>query len=120
MPLKSWMLVCALACGVSCRKEPAKNAGAATTNAAAPGGNPLTAPADYLGAMGKAKKVAEKTVDSAGLQQAISMFHATEGRFPKDLQELVSGGVIGRIPEPPRGMKYQYDPGTGRFRIIPQ
>ncbi|SVC92119.1 uncharacterized protein METZ01_LOCUS344973, partial [marine metagenome] len=34
-------------------------------------GNPLTAPVDYIGAVGKAKKVSEKRVNLANIQNAI-------------------------------------------------
>ena len=43
-------------------------------------GNPLTAPVDYIGAVGKAKKVSEKRVNLANIQNAIKQFHAVEDR----------------------------------------
>ena len=58
------------------------------TNAAA-GSSPLSAPADYVGALGKAKQTAVKTVDTVSLNQAIQMFSVENGRNPKDLNELV-------------------------------
>lgn len=83
-------------------------------------GNPLTAPADYLGAAGRAKKAADKTVSAAGLNQAIGLFQAQEGRNPRTLDELVSKQYIGSLPPPPNGMKYDYNPQTGALRLIPQ
>lgn len=83
-------------------------------------GNPLTAPADYVGAIGKAQKSAEKTLTTSGLDKAIQSFFATEGRYPKDLDELVSKGAINAIPAPPRGMKYNYDPQAGTIKVIPE
>jgi hypothetical protein len=98
-----------------CKKqEPATK----TTNAAS-GVNPITAPVDYLGAISKAQQTAAKTVSSAGLQQAIQMFQAQEGRFPKDLNEL-SPNYVDRIPPPPAGMKYSYDPKTGVAKVVPR
>src|SRR5579872_1221424 len=48
---------------------------AQTTNSTSgSSGNPLTAPVDYLGALGNAQKLAVKTVDTASLNQAIQMF----------------------------------------------
>lgn len=90
-----------------------------TTNAASTSGSPITGPVDYLGAVGKAQKTAAKTVTSAGLQQAIQMFYAEEGRFPKDLNELVPG-QIQKVPPAPVGMKYDYDAKTGTLKVVPQ
>lgn len=82
--------------------------------------NPLTAPADYVGALGKAQKSAQKTLSTVGLDQAIKTFHNEEGRLPKDLDELVSKGTISQIPPPPRGMKYDYAAKTGVIKVIPE
>jgi hypothetical protein len=82
-------------------------------------GNPLTAPADYVGALGKAQKSAQKTLGGVGLDQAIKAFQAENGRSPKNLEELVSSGAINEIPPAPRGMKYDYDPATGRVKVVP-
>ena len=60
-------------------------------------GNPLTAPVDYLGAVGKAKKTADKTVANAGLQQTINLF-----------------------PAPPQGMKFDYNPAAGQLKVVPK
>jgi hypothetical protein len=83
-------------------------------------GNPLTAPADYVGALGKAQKSAQKTLGAVGLDQAIKVFSSEEGRFPTNLNELVSKGTIGQVPPPPRGMKYDYDPKTGAIKVVPE
>ena len=83
-------------------------------------GNPLTAPVDYLGAAAKAKKMADKTVSTAGINQAIQLFHAQEGRLPKTLDELVSQRYIGSIPPAPAGMKYDYNAQSGSLRIVAQ
>lgn len=82
-------------------------------------GNPLTAPVDYLGAVGKAQKTAGKTVSSAGLTQAIKMFEAQEGRLPKSLNELVPE-FMDKVPPPPAGMKYLYNPADGSLKVVPQ
>jgi len=83
-------------------------------------GNPLTAPVDYLNSAAQARNRAIKTVDDAGLNQSIQLFYAQEGRYPKDLNELVSQGTIPSIPKPPAGMKYDYDATTGRIKVVPQ
>jgi hypothetical protein len=87
---------------------------------APPGENPLTAPVDYLGAAAKAKQASERTIDTIALNQAVQLFHASEGRYPHDLRELVTRKYLPRIPTPPHGMKLIYDAGTGQVRIVPE
>lgn len=83
-------------------------------------GNPLTAPAEYISAAGRAQVAADKAIDLAGIKQAVTMFQATEGRYPKDLNELVSSGTMRQLPTAPRGMQIQYDPATGTVKIVKQ
>src|ERR1039458_2737233 len=71
------------------------------TNGAASGSSPLSAPADYVGALGKAQQTAVKTVDTTSLNQAIQMFGVENGRNPKDLNELVEKKIIPRVPDAP-------------------
>lgn len=82
-------------------------------------GNPITAPVDYLGAIGQAQKQAAKVVDLAQVQQAIQQFRAAEDRYPKELGELVKEGYLAKIPSLPAGMNYQYNPATGQIRAVP-
>lgn len=91
---------------------------APATNASS--GNPLTAPVDYLGAAAKAKRVADKTVSTAGLNQAIQLYHAQEGQLPKTLNDLVTKQYISSVPPPPAGMKYDYNPQTGSLKVVAQ
>jgi hypothetical protein len=84
-----------------------------------PGQNPLNAPSDYHGAMGKAQQKAYKTVDAASINQAIQVFEGAEGRHPKDLNELVSLHYMPTMPTPPQGMKFDYDPNTGIVKVVP-
>jgi hypothetical protein len=117
--MKAFTFLCAAAClclFAGCKQE--KSAPAAATNNAS--GNPLTAPADYVGALGQAKKSAEKRLGAVGLDQAIKVFVAEEGRYPNTLDELVSKGKISSIPNPPAGMKYDYDAKTGTIKVVPQ
>jgi hypothetical protein len=87
---------------------------------AEPGENPLTAPVDYLGAAAKAKQSSERVIDTVSLNQAVQLFHASEGRYPHDLRELVTQRYLPRIPDAPHGMKIVYDAGTGQVRIVPE
>jgi hypothetical protein len=83
-------------------------------------GNPITAPVDYLGAVGKAKNFSERTVDAVAIKQAVQLFYAQEDRFPKDLDELVAKRYLPALPPPPAGMRFVYNPGNGEFKIVPQ
>jgi len=82
--------------------------------------NPLDAPGDYLGAMGKAHQSAVKTVDTTALNQAIQLFQVDKGRNPKDLKELVTEGFLPRIPEPPTGHVIVYDAASGTVKVVKQ
>lgn len=116
---KSFMLLLAVAglC-VACKKsaEPTP----AATNSPAASGNPITAPVDYLGAVAKGKKSADAKLETASLRKAIDLFHAQEGRYPRNLNELVRPEYLSRLPEPPAGMKFDYNPGSGEVKVVPQ
>jgi len=90
------------------------------TNSAARGSSPLNAPADYVGALGKAQQTAVKTADTTSLNQAIQMFNVENGRNPKDLNELVEKKFIPRLPDVPNGMKLDYDSTAGKVKVVPQ
>lgn len=83
-------------------------------------GNPLTAPVDYIGAVGRAKNTAQKTVDLANVTRAIQMFEAAEGRYPKDLQELVNQQYLPSLPAAPPGTRLVYDPARGQVSVVRQ
>jgi hypothetical protein len=102
-----------------CGKKEAKST-ASSTNESYSSGNPLTAPVDYLGAVAKAKKTAEKTVDTVSLNQAVQQFSVAEGRYPKDLNELVTEKYLPRLPEAPYGMQITYDPKSGEVKVVPK
>jgi hypothetical protein len=112
LPLVASVLL--LGCGESSDKP------TQTTNGAASGSSPLSAPADYVGALGKAQQTAAKTADTASLNQAIAMFNVENGRYPKDLNELVEKKTIPRLPDAPRGMKLDYDAAAGKVTVVPQ
>lgn len=99
-----------------CGRKPASGTGAASSNQ--PPQNALTAPVDYMGAVGQAKVHAEKVVDLASVRQALQMYHAAEGKFPATLQELVSSGYLRSLPQLPPGYKWEYNPQTGEVRVV--
>jgi hypothetical protein len=103
-----------------CGKKDAAPAVAKATNPPTTSGNPLTASVDYLGAVGKAQKLATKTADLTSLTQAIRQFHAGEDRFPNDLNELVREGYLPRLPAAPPGTRLEYNPARGEVRWVKQ
>ena len=107
------LTVAAVGCGDS-------SSGPGQQTNAASAGNPVTAPVDYLGAVGNAKQRAVKTIDVTSLTQAIQMFQVSEGRFPKDLNELVTQKYIAKIPDAPYGQKIVYNPANGQVNLVSQ
>jgi hypothetical protein len=79
--------------------------------------NPVTAPADYVGTAVKQQQSAIKTIDTTALNQAVQLFNVQEGRYPKDLNELVQKKYIGQLPQAPAGMKLSYDAAEGKVMV---
>ena len=95
--------------------------GCGKSNSAADGtnsGSLVTAPLDYINSAGKQERAAEATIDTVGLNQAIQQFYAGEGRFPKDLDELVTKKYITAVPIPPHGKKLSYDADKGELKVV--
>ena len=90
----------------------------ASTNTTTTGSSPLTAPADYLGALAKGQQSAVKTIDTTSLDKAIQLFSVENGRNPKDLNELVQQKFIPKIPETPFGTKLVYDAAAGTVKVV--
>lgn len=78
-----------------------------------------TNPADVNNPLVNAKRTADKTIDTAALNNAIQLFNVQEGRLPKDLQELVPK-YAGKIPEAPLGYKLVYDAKKGEVSVVRQ
>ena len=104
---------------LGCQKKEEPTA-AKSPDSPASSGNPLTAPVDYLGAISKAHKYAVKTIDAVALNQQVAFFQANEGRFPKDLNEMVEMKYMGALPTPPAGMQFKYDASTGSVKVVPK
>ena len=100
---------------VGCGKEQSNTPAPAPAPAATSGNNN-----GYLGAMVKSQQVAVKAIDTAALNQEVTLFQAQEGRYPKDLNELVTMHYIGKLPEAPVGMKLKYDATQGKVSVVPQ
>ena len=82
-----------------------------------PTADSATAPAEYLKSAAKSQKSAIKAVDTAALNKAIELFYVQEGRFPKDLDEVVGKRFIPAIPPAPAGMKIVYDAKAGLVMV---
>ena len=82
------------------------------------GGGLATAPVDYLATAGKAQQSMEKNIDTTSLNKSIELFAAQEGRYPTDLNELVTKKYLGKVPTPPFGTKLQYDAKNGKVTIV--
>ncbi len=104
-----------------CGQTSSSTGPAATNNPATnfASGNPVTVVPDYIGVVGQAQKYSVKKIDLAYLHEAIEQFNAAEGRYPKDLQEMVPN-YIGKVPDAPYGSKIDYDPNTGTVKVVPQ
>ncbi|HWQ91405.1 MAG TPA: hypothetical protein VN673_07020 [Clostridia bacterium] len=105
---------------LGCSREPATPSNAPSTNAAAADGSVVTAPVDYLKAVGKGQQSAVKTVDTTSLNKAIQLFNIDQGRNPKDLNELVEHKYIPQVPAAPYGMKLTYDSTAGTVKVTNQ
>jgi hypothetical protein len=104
LPLLTLMLT---ACGCNDNLTPGAPAGDRTA----------TAPKDYLNNAVQAEKHAFKTIDVAAVKKALESFYVQEGRFPKDLMELVEKSYLTRIPELPDGATWDYDTNLGIVKI---
>lgn len=100
---------------VGCGEKSGSKADASGTNSSS---SIVSAPTDYLKAAAKAQQDSVKTVDTASLDKAISMFNVDKGRYPKDLNELVQEKYIPKIPPTPFGTKLSYDPNTGSIAVV--
>jgi hypothetical protein len=96
------------------------NSGAVGGTNAASSGNPVDAPADYMRAAAKGQQDAVKTVGTSSVKAAIDAFSADKGRYPKDLDELVSAKYLPKIPDSPYGMKMTYDANNGTVNVVKQ
>ena len=98
---------------VGCGDQSNKSTGATNTTS----GSVVTAPVDYLGAVGKAQQSAVKTVDVTSLNKAIELFNVDKGRNPNSLDELVNEKYIPQIPKAPYGKKIIYDATAGKVTV---
>jgi uncharacterized lipoprotein YajG len=79
-----------------------------TANAINTISNTVDAPVNYLGAVMAAKTHSENVIDVSYINEDIQMFNASEGHYPKDLQEMVPE-YLAKIPKMPFGYELVYD-----------
>jgi hypothetical protein len=79
--------------------------------------NAVTAPLNYIDAVGQAQKHAQKVIDVSYINEDIQMFNASEGRYPKDLQELIPN-YLAKMPAVPVGYKLDYDATTHTVKVV--
>ena len=97
-------------CGQSSSSSPSATS---TTNNAQVGN------ANYGGVLGQAQTFSENQIDLAQLKQAIQEFNAAEGRYPKNLQEMIPN-YLARIPATPAGYRISYNPANGQVQVVRQ
>jgi ABC-type glycerol-3-phosphate transport system substrate-binding protein len=79
--------------------------------------NVVDAPLNYVGAVVQAKKYSENVIDVSYVNQDIQMFNASEGHYPKDLQEMVPE-YLAKIPVVPLGYQLVYDTNTWTVKTV--
>lgn len=85
------------------------NSNPPATNTSASSSSPVIQPEIY----------AQKKMDLASLNQAVQQYHATEGHYPDNLQELAPN-YIEKVPEAPAGYKIDYDANSGAVSMDKQ
>ena len=79
--------------------------------------NVVDAPLNYVGAVVQAKKYSEKVIDVSYVNEDIQMFNASEGHYPKNLQEMVPD-YLAKIPVVPSGYQLVYDTNTWTVKTV--
>ena len=107
-------------CSQSSSTSQSTNAAAGSTNQPNyASGNPVTAVPDYYGVVVQAQKYSENVIDVSYINQDIQLFNASEGRYPKDLQELIPN-YLAKMPVVPNGYKLVYDSTAGTVKVVKQ
>lgn len=74
---------------------------------------------DYVGALVEGKRHSEETLAVTQLNSELKQFNAMKGRWPKSLKELEAWREA-PLPKLPKGLKYDYDPETGKLKAVPE
>lgn len=97
----------------------ATNTAATNTAANTANAKPASGTLNYGGVLGQAQNFSINHIDLAQVNQAIQEFKASDGRNPKDLQELIPN-YLAKIPVAPAGYKISYDAATGKATVVRQ
>ncbi|MCX7705352.1 MAG: hypothetical protein N2115_03735 [bacterium] len=107
----SGIVVVLLLLSFSCGKKSEKQQAPQTS------GNPIE---QYGGVMSKTLQRAKGMDSVLPIKQLIDSFYVEQGRYPSTLQELVEKNYIKEIPAPPKGLRYKYDPSSGKIALEPE
>ncbi|MSR64293.1 MAG: hypothetical protein EXS18_00745 [Verrucomicrobiae bacterium] len=72
----------------------------------------------YGHTMATAKRTALTRTDLITVDRAIQSFQADRGKNPESLDELIKEGFLPRLPDPPKGKTYSYNPQTTEVKIV--
>ena len=108
--LAAFLVGCDNKSGSATTAAPAASASSPTN------GKPLTIGDQIV----QAKKGSDAKIDTVALTSAINQFNIGEGRYPKDLDELVQKQYIPKIPDAPYGYKIDYNATDGSVKVAPQ
>lgn len=76
--------------------------------------NPITGALEAYGPL-------KQQISGLAITQAVELFRATEGRYPKDYDEFMSRVIKAnqiRLPEPGKGLQYQYDVANHKLIVV--
>jgi len=118
MKLLSPVSLILTSCVVGCGDPSSRPSDPATNTAVA--GHGIAAPVEYVKSVAEARHSAVKTVDVTALKKAIDLFNVQEGRFPRELNELINRKYIPEMPVPPVGSRISYDAQAGSVKIVQQ
>ena len=85
------------------------NSNSPATNTSANSSSPAVQPEIY----------AQKKMDLASLNQAVQQYHAAEGHYPDNLQDLAPN-YVEKVPQAPDGYKFNYDANSGTVSLDKQ
>ncbi|MEN9572700.1 MAG: hypothetical protein RL514_555 [Verrucomicrobiota bacterium] len=54
----------------------------------------------------------------AEIHRALELWTFKRGQPPKDLKELVTAGYLQKLPPPPAGKKFAFDPAMMRVQLV--
>ena len=88
------------------------------TNSSGTNASVLTAPVDYLRAVGDSKQKAQGTLDTTSIDKAAELFNVDKGRYPNSIDEMVKEKYLPTTPSAPYGTKLQYDSKSGKSSVV--